>query len=239
MSDRVASKIRKTVVTVIIIVFISVYIALLSISYRSEQQWVLYHCGEIKGEAVAAETQQPVGGAIVVGLWELTQIPGEGFGGYAKIQETTTDKDGQFLLPAWTAFKPWNICSVTHGLGPKIIIYKPGYKLIYGRDPKIMKPYLNRQVRILDQEKVIKKQFSLTPVKLAKTYSDKEIWENYSEFCSQANFPDSAYSKTQLKSMFAVLEESISQLSTNSQLSKNRISKEIKEYRGFYVGGQK
>ncbi|RMG02440.1 MAG: hypothetical protein D6726_07520, partial [Nitrospirae bacterium] len=94
----------------------------------TKDQCVFFHDKEIRGYVLEAQTGEPIEGAVVVAAWALTQVPGEGFGGYARIIETVTDKDGKFVIPSWWSFKPWKLCSVMYGNGAKIIIYKPGYE---------------------------------------------------------------------------------------------------------------
>lgn len=202
------------------------------------QQWILFHDKEIMGYVVDAETNKPIEGAIVIGMWALVQVPGEGFGGYAKIIETKTYKDGRFTIPSWTTFKPWKLLSLTHGLAPKIVIYKPGYKLYWST--KIAREGFPDHYEMTAEEKRLEKEAaSLNPATLRRIYTDEEIWENHKEFRSQANFPDTAYSKEQLKILFDALQSNALQLPTNFSLSQEKLLKDINEDREFYLGGKK
>lgn len=211
---------------------------LFTASCSGGQQWILFHDKEIKGYVVEEETGKPIEGAIVIGMWALTQVPGEGFGGYAKIQAETTDKEGRFIIPSWTTFKPWKLLSVTHGLAPKIVIYKPGYKLYWstkiGREG-----YPDHYEMTAEEKKKIKEAASINPATLKKIYTDEEIWKNHKEFRSQANFPDTSYSKQQLKVLFDALQSNALQLPTNFSLSQGKLLKDINEDREFYLGGKK
>ena len=141
------------------------------------QQWIYFHDKEINGSVVDVETSKPIEGAIVIGMWALTQIPGEGFGGYAKIVSVTTDKDGNFTIPSWTTFKPWKFNSVIHELAPEIIIYKPGYKLYHSH--KVQREgFWDDYSKTEEEKKRIKDAASLNHAKLKKIYTDEERARN-------------------------------------------------------------
>lgn len=217
---------------------IMTFVFLFTSSCSGGQQWILFNDKEIKGSVVDAETGKPIEGAIVIGMWALTQIPGEGFGGYAKIQVEITDKEGKFTIPSWTTFKPWKLLSVTHGLAPKIVIYKPGYKL-YWSHKVVREGYPDHYEITAEEKQRIKEAASLNPAKLKRIYTDEEIWENHKEFRSQANFPDTSYSKQQLKVLFDALQSNALKLPTNFSLSQGKLLKDINEDREFYLGGKK
>ncbi|MBI4823019.1 MAG: hypothetical protein HY805_02160 [Nitrospirae bacterium] len=140
-------------------------------------QWILFHDKEIKGSVIDVESGKPIERAIVVGMWELTQIPGEGFGGYAKILLSRTDKEGNFTIPSWTTFKPWKLACVMHGLAPKIVIYKPGYKVYWSH--KIARAgYPDDMSKTEEEKKRIKEENSINPAKLKGIHTGEERIEN-------------------------------------------------------------
>jgi len=219
-------------------IFIVLFISLFTSTCFAGQQWIYFHDKEIKGSVVDVETGRPIEGAIVIGMWALTQIPGEGFGGYAKIQVVITDKEGNFTIPSWTTFKPWKLLSVTHGLAPKIVIYKPGYKLYWST--KIGREGFPDHYEITEEDKKkIKEKNSLTPAKLKRIYTDEEILKNYHEFSLQADFPSSYYLKKQSEVIFDALDEELSQLRDKNEFNTSRLIISNKELRKFWIGGNK
>jgi hypothetical protein len=89
--------------------------------------------GSRSGRVVDAVTGEPIEGAVVVYLWELSKIMTMG-GGYAARYEGTTDKDGAYFIPAQRGKRD----SILEGVYPdSVIIYKngyAGYKMQGGRD---------------------------------------------------------------------------------------------------------
>lgn len=213
-------------------------ILLFSSACFGAQQWMIFHDDEIKGFVVNEEDKKPIEGAIVVALWALEQVPGQGSGGYAKILVATTDKEGKFTLPTWTETRLWKFDVVMHELAPRIVIYKPGYKLYWSH--RVMREGFPEDMSKTKEEKIkLKEKYGIAPTKFKKVYTDEEIWENHSEFRSRANFPDTHFLRDQLIQIFDVLQESIKKLSDSNNKSKNRLFKDIKEDREFYVGGKK
>lgn len=135
-------------------------------------QWIIFHDSEITGQVIDAETKRPIEGAVVVMILSLTQIASEGFGGYAKIIETATDLDGKFTVPGWISFKPWRFDSVTHEMGPKIVVYKPGYRVFsthLKRDATMSRKALGT-VDYLN---------NINPVQITKLCNRREFEENF------------------------------------------------------------
>ncbi len=199
-------------------------------------QWVFFQGNQITGTVIDRETGGPIEGGIVIGMWPLTQLLSEGFGGYANIIAVTTDKDGNFIIPSWTAFKPWKCFSTVHELAPRIVIYKPGYQLHATSQARVPAPY--PQMMTDEELKKSLEDHSINPAKLKQLHSDEEIWKNHKEFRSMSNFPDN-YSKKQLIDIFEAIETSISFLPSDNTLSKQKIIKDITEDRHYWVEGKR
>jgi len=216
----------------VLLILISCTFILLA-SSCSGYQWLYFHNKEIKGSVIDAETKEPIKGVIVVAMWRLTEIPGEGFGGYEKIIVTESSANGNFVIPSWMSFKPWKVFSLMHELAPEIVIYEPGYQIYHSQ--KYERERLPYSVDYSEEErKKFKEKFSIDPVKLKKDYNDEDILKNFSEFESQADFPDSYYSREQLETIFNIIEASLLQLSEVNG-SKQRILEDITEYKKYWM----
>jgi hypothetical protein len=86
-----------------------------------------YSAKEIHGQIVDAETGQPMEGAIIVAQWVLSNIGSGGYGARIHIHETVTDKDGNYIIPAWgpTPHPPLTDLIFRD---PQILIFKSGYE---------------------------------------------------------------------------------------------------------------
>lgn len=143
-------------------------------------QWMLFYDKPITGYVVDTENNQPIEGAIVVAMWQLTQYLSHGFGGYAKVIEVKTDKEGKFRIPFWFTFKPWKFNSPMDDLTPKIVIYRPGYKVYWSH--KVMRLGFPGDIsKTQEQKKWIKEEYSINPAKLKKVYTDEEKAKNIME----------------------------------------------------------
>ena len=201
-------------------------------------QWIFFHGDEIKGYVVDAETGEFIEGAIVIAMWQLSQIASEGFGGYAKLIEIKTDKDGKFIIPSWRTVGSNTANSVMHELAPKIIIYKPGYKVNWSH--KLMREgFPDDYSMTTDEKKKAKEKYSVNPTKLKRIHMDDEICKEHSEFRSQANFPDKYYSKKQIMNILDVIEIGIMQLPKENNFSKKKILMDIKDDRKYWMEDMK
>jgi hypothetical protein len=86
-----------------------------------------YSAKEIHGQIVDAETGQPIEGAIVVAQWVLSHIGSGGYGTRLHIHETTTDKKGNYLVPAWGPTPRPPLTDLIYR-DPQILIFKSGYE---------------------------------------------------------------------------------------------------------------
>jgi hypothetical protein len=78
----------------------------------------------VQGRVVDAETQQPIAGAVVVGVWTTITgfIPGLQSQTLAGVREAETDANGRFALKGYRSSGPDRT-----GNGQAITVYKPGY----------------------------------------------------------------------------------------------------------------
>ncbi len=185
-------------------------------------QWLLYYDSsyEVKlVEEVKNKELKPVEGALVVALWPLDLMPGEGYGGYAKIIVAATDKEGTATIPGWLRFSPLSFLTATHWLAPRVVFYKPGYKVITQTGAQMRK----------------KEGFLL---KLVRVHTDEERLNNYDELSSWADFPDTHYTKEQARIIFEQLDEELSKITTKS-LRISILKKSHNELREYWAGGKK
>lgn len=220
--------------------FIIVTILILTLVFLGGKgRWILFYDSSIEGYVVDGETGKPLGNVIVAGLWQISQFMSQGFGGYAKIILVETDREGKFRLPAWLTFKPWTFSGSMRDYAPQIIIYKPGYKLLYtGREAlidydKTMLPAsekeLNKQLQVNQR---------IDPARLMKIYTDEERLQNYDDWHTYARFPRRYYSKKQLRIIFDALENELGQISDKNE-RKNHVLKSNKQLSEFWLGGAK
>ena len=76
---------------------------------------------------VEEESGKPLEGAIVVAEWSLYEATGHGhrLREMVDVQETVTDQNGRFAFPGFT-IQNWKLYELQNG--PKVTIFKPGYK---------------------------------------------------------------------------------------------------------------
>jgi len=221
---------------VFVLIMLCIFL-LFSANCFAGQQWILFHDKEIKGYVVDVDTQRPIEGAIVIGMWTLVQVPGEGFGGYANVIEVKTDKEGKFVIPSWKTFKPWKVNSVMHELAPEIVIYKPGCKVYHSHKVE-REGFWDDYSKTEEEKKKIKEAASINPAKLKRVHTDAEIWKNHMEFRSETDYP-AYFSKKQLSDIFSALELAISGLPIINDGAKKKITTDIKEDREYWLEGKR
>lgn len=200
-------------------------------------RYIFFYNLAITGQVIDVETKSPIEGAIVVGMWRLEEIPGQGFGGYAKVSVVTSGTEGKFKIPFWVRFKPWKFGTVMVDFEPEITIYKPGYK-VYWSHKKLregMKEYWN--IYTPKQMEEIKEANSLNPAKLTRIYTDKERLKNYDDFTSNADFPGHHYSNKTSGLIFDALDAELSNISNKTEFDTKRLIISNKELRKFWAGG--
>jgi len=208
---------RKSLKTIIVLLIFLITTLAISSSCQANQ-WVYFHDEEIRGYVVEADTNKPIEGAIVVSIWELLQIPGHGFGGYAKVIEAKTDKDGNFIIAAWKTFKPLTADSVMHDLAPKIVIYKSGYK-VYASHKKAREGFPEYYLLLTPEEmKKAKEANSINPAKLERIYENKDKLKNIDDTETELSIGSLHFKGIKLEIMKVLNEEEMS-------LKENRIQR--------------
>lgn len=189
-------------------------VAFVLINSLSGTQWLLFYDGSIHGAVIDAETREPIKGAIVVGLWELSQFLSQGDGGYAKVSLVQTDKEGKFTIPFWARFKPWKFYMHLHDTSPQIAIYRPGYRFHWSSHGKVKGP----RMQMLTGEALEKSiaDHSINPALLYKVRSDEDRIQNYHDWGKAgfpgALFPLNHFSQREIKLIYSALADEFSHL---------------------------
>ncbi|MBI4685951.1 MAG: hypothetical protein HY755_12265 [Nitrospirae bacterium] len=85
-----------------------------------------YSDGPWSGKIIDAETKAPIEGVVVLAHWEKIYFTPAGRNSYFhNAVEVVTDRDGNFLMPKFTALNILPVIRVIEG--PFFVIYKPGY----------------------------------------------------------------------------------------------------------------
>lgn len=85
--------------------------------------WLYYWNGPYKGKVVELDTGKPIKGAVVAGSWHLETVIGCPW--FCDAVETTTDKNGEFVLPRAWCISLWPIARLN--IYDKPVVFKPGY----------------------------------------------------------------------------------------------------------------
>lgn len=216
-------------------VLITALIILLSVGIVecTASQWLLHHNENIKGQVVEADTRKPIEGAMIIALWRLEDVVSEGPGGYDRVEVVESGKDGQFIIPAWFSFKPWQLLYKVESNAPLILIFKPGYKVHLSIKPE--REGHPGDISLTESERIrIKDMSRLDPAKLEKVINDKERLESL-DTLSWADFPGRHFTKNQLRKIFKSYEEEVKNLSSNAN-GKAQLIKNICDDRRFYIG---
>lgn len=215
-------RVRKAVIVLVTLLAFTTGVSLLL-----GGQWITFYGNRIQGTVIDADTNQPIEGAIVVGLWRLSEVPGEGFGGYAKVSMVKTNKKGNFTIPCWVRFKPWKFYMIMHELAPELAIYKPGYKFHWSH--KVSREGFPGDIsKTADEKRMLKEKYSIKPAKLVKIFTDDDRLENYDNWGSKARFPNSCYSPDAFKIIVKALKEELLQLSDKNP-RKLRLIRNVEE----------
>ncbi|MGB2806773.1 MAG: carboxypeptidase-like regulatory domain-containing protein [Sedimentisphaerales bacterium] len=112
---------KKKINILIIIVILTVGIA----GYLSYTWYWATHTGSRSGRIIDAVTGKPIEGVVVNYTWKFSAFMMIVYGGSHAVYETTTDKDGYYLIPNQRVKKR---VSFFDGLVPEtVIIYKNNY----------------------------------------------------------------------------------------------------------------
>jgi hypothetical protein len=164
-------------------------------SLRSGDQWLYFHSEGRRGRVVEVDTNAPVEGVVVIAYWSalpmlngphpimllfwlnplwhlgdsLTRKLGSG-----KIEVTVTDKEGKFIIPAWSEFQPWTFNAFC-AESPNMCIYKPGYKTIYTNFGNWM----------MDKRQITA---DLNNLPFTKSLTAKELEEDYDDYWLHSSY---------------------------------------------------
>lgn len=88
--------------------------------------WLIYHDGPYMGKVVDAETNEPLKGSAVLGIWDLGLYGSLGgpFSKFFDAKETVTDENGDFEVPSVVGFHWWPFAYLED---PMFIVFKSGY----------------------------------------------------------------------------------------------------------------
>jgi hypothetical protein len=109
-----------------------------------------YTFTETRCTVIDAETKKPIEGFIVVGMWELEWTGGPIYISDAivtkliHVEESVTDKKGQFILPAPPPIKRPKYWAF-HGYDPRILFFKPGYKIEFLSNYFLISSWVTRE----------------------------------------------------------------------------------------------
>lgn len=103
--------------------------------------WLVYSERSLKGKIINAVTKEPIEGAVLVAAYSI-RICGPLFvptcgNDVVDIQETLSDKNGEFKVPFNIFFHPWPF--TLGGEDTYFIVFKPGYKFLWSDKEKLRK----------------------------------------------------------------------------------------------------
>jgi len=110
---------RKRIIGVMLILL------LISVVINRSIYWIIYWDGPYYGQIVDADTDQPIKGASVAGIWTFEYnliIAWED--GFTNAKETITDSDGKFRLGPIIAFAFGPFSKIER---MRLVVFKPGY----------------------------------------------------------------------------------------------------------------
>lgn len=198
-------------------------------------QWLWHHNEEIKGQVVESDTLKPIEGALIIAIWKLEDVINEGPGGYERVEVAKSDREGNFVVPSWFSFKPWQLLYKIEKNAPFVLIFKPGYKIVHSN--RAAREGFPDDTSISEKGKrVIKQRYGLNPVKLDKISNDKERIDSLEELM-WVRFPGRHFSKKQMEMVFERYEDELNNLS-EAFADKDKIIKNACDRKVFYVGGK-
>jgi hypothetical protein len=126
------------------IIGVMLILLVISVVINRSIYWIIYWAGPYHGRVMDADTDQPIEGASVAGIWafeyNLIIAWEDGFG---NAKETTTDSNGKFKLGPIIAFSFWPFSRIER---MQLVVFKPGYdshppairrKMKYPGEPKV------------------------------------------------------------------------------------------------------
>jgi hypothetical protein len=113
---------RKSVVAAVVVI-------ILCLSLGVGRFVFFYVDGAYQGRVLDMESNQPIEGAVIMGVWTRVSIGAHPVETYHDVQETLSDREGNFIIPGtWGASIPL-ISGVRE---PEFVIFKPNYAAFRG-----------------------------------------------------------------------------------------------------------
>ena len=113
---------RRTSVAAVVVVILGVLLGAGRLGF-------LYVDGTYRGKVLDLESNQPIEGAVIMGLWRRVSFGAHPVETYHDVQETLSDSKGNFTLPGtWGASIPL----VTGVQEPVFIVFRPNYAAFRG-----------------------------------------------------------------------------------------------------------
>ncbi len=116
-----AFKIKDKRIRTVVILFILLIISLVS---NRSIYWLVYWDGPYHGRIIDKETDNPIEGVAVAGIWNFEYFHINSGLGFADAKETTTGKSGEFRLPLTFVFSLYPAAVLQE---MDLLVYKPGY----------------------------------------------------------------------------------------------------------------
>lgn len=109
--------------------FAAVVVIILCLPLLAGRFVFLYVDGAYQGRVLDMESNQPIEGAVIMGLWRRVSIGAHPVETYHDVQETLSDSEGNFTLPGtWGASFPL----ITGIKEPEFVIFRPNYAAFRG-----------------------------------------------------------------------------------------------------------
>ncbi len=108
-------------------------------SVMASSGWIIYYESTFKGKVIDVETLEPIEGAVVAAIYDVTVLgPLDSGSDTADVQETLTDSNGEYHISSNIFFYPWPF--TLGGEETTFIIYKPGYGTYPGYNTFLIYP---------------------------------------------------------------------------------------------------